>query len=819
MTTAPDLFPRTTGTVYEEIPARPAPMLVSGPLAWMRENLFKSRFDTVLTIVTTILLVVFTLALANWVIAQANWLVITRNLRLLMVGLFPIDQVWRVNLAVLFVAFALGYSIYAYIRVSRFVQAALIGLVLTMMVVPAASALLFSTPPSFLAVGAVEVQSGTISELPQPRAAFLARQGDTVRFEIALDALNDTDLVGMSGFMDRAASGVYNAARARFRTEAEIARLDALLAGDTLTERQRAAAQDSRDGLSMPEETTATYQVNTESISIRILDGATLAQVSSAVLDIAQARDAQAGERTNSGQPIEYPVYEFVAPADGWYVLEKSLPEGSETVGILDVRGIPPILERNFTGYNEYVRITDDFTVVGGRPMFEDSQIPFISMTDNLYRGERSLPDYMSLFAGPILALLGRGLIPFIGLLAVGYGAGYALVQLRPRAPRNQSAHAPARALVGPLWAVVLTLFFVLIYGVNGYSTLDFAFMFASFAWVGWMFFAGITLNRASWGRPLFASVALTGIAQVVLLHGDTSDNVSGILLGSLVWMTIGLLAARQGYINSQRFSFRESVIGFGVSSLIWLALFLIVPLLLNAASSLGLIPALAQENVIGIVETRRWGGLLLTMVLTVVAILASFPLGVLLALGRRSSLPLVRVVCTLFIELVRGVPLITVLFMAQLLVPLINPGLANVENAIRAMVGLTLFSAAYLAENVRGGLQSVPPGQDEAARALGMGSIQITLFITLPQALRAVIPALVGQCIALFKDTSLVALVGLLDLTGMAKSITAQSEFVGTQSETYVYITVVYFIVSYFMAFISRRIEASGSGAVRRFG
>jgi His/Glu/Gln/Arg/opine family amino acid ABC transporter permease subunit len=354
---------------------------------------------------------------------------------------------------------------------------------------------------------------------------------------------------------------------------------------------------------------------------------------------------------------------------------------------------------------------------------------------------------------------------------------------------------------------------------VNGYDALDFAVQLASFAWVGWMFFAGTTLSRPSWGMPVFAAITLAGAAQVVLLHRDTGGGAGSIILSVIIWVTVGLLAARQGTLNRTRFTDRQAVLGVGISGLIWLGMLVLVPLLLGLATSLGLVPESASQNVIGIVETRRWGGLLLTMVLTVVAILASFPLGVLLALGRRSSLPLVKVVCTVYIELVRGVPLITVLFMAQLLVPLINPGLANVENAIRAMVGLTLFSAAYLAENVRGGLQSVAPGQDEAARALGLGSVQITLFIMLPQALRAVIPALVGQCIALFKDTSLVALVGLLDLTGMAKSITAQSEFVGTQSETYVYITVVYFIISYFMAFISRRIEASGSGAVRRFG
>ncbi len=200
-------------------------------------------------------------------------------------------------------------------------------------------------------------------------------------------------------------------------------------------------------------------------------------------------------------------------------------------------------------------------------------------------------------------------------------------------------------------------------------------------------------------------------------------------------------------------------------------------------------------------------------MMLTVVGIIGSFPIGVALALGRRSSLPVISGFCTIYIETVRGVPLITVLFMTQLLVPLVDPGLAEMPNAIRAMVAVVLFSAAYLAENVRGGLQSVPHGQEEAARALGLSGLQITLHITLPQALRAVIPALVGQFISLFKDTSLVAVVGLLDLSGMADNVIAQTEFLGLRREVYVFLIICYFSISYFIASISRRIESSGAG------
>jgi general L-amino acid transport system permease protein len=208
----------------------------------------------------------------------------------------------------------------------------------------------------------------------------------------------------------------------------------------------------------------------------------------------------------------------------------------------------------------------------------------------------------------------------------------------------------------------------------------------------------------------------------------------------------------------------------------------------------------------------------MLTLMLTAVGIVAAFPIGVSLALGRRSSLPVVSTVCTLYIELVRGVPLITVLFMSMLLVPFVAPQLGGPDTApYRAMVAVTLFSAAYLAENVRGGLQSLPPGQEEAAKALGLAGWQVMLFITLPQALRAVIPALVGQFISLFKDTSLVAIVGLVDLTGVTRNVSAQTEFQGLVRETYVFIALIYFTFSFVMSRVSRRIEASGSGAARR--
>ncbi|MDQ3250529.1 MAG: amino acid ABC transporter permease [Chloroflexota bacterium] len=212
-------------------------------------------------------------------------------------------------------------------------------------------------------------------------------------------------------------------------------------------------------------------------------------------------------------------------------------------------------------------------------------------------------------------------------------------------------------------------------------------------------------------------------------------------------------------------------------------------------------------------VPTNLWGGLLLTSLLTVIGITCSFPIGVALALGRRSALPAIRYVCIAYIEFIRGVPLISLLFMAMVLLPLFLPaGMPNPANVTRAVVAITLFSAAYLAETVRGGLAAVPTGQYEAADALGLSGWDKLRMIVLPQALRAVIPALVGQFIGLFKDTSLVALVGLTDFLNAGRSILVQPAWSkiagGITHEVYLAIAVVYLIFSFGMSWASRRLE-----------
>lgn len=208
-------------------------------------------------------------------------------------------------------------------------------------------------------------------------------------------------------------------------------------------------------------------------------------------------------------------------------------------------------------------------------------------------------------------------------------------------------------------------------------------------------------------------------------------------------------------------------------------------------------------------VLTSNWGGLLLTLILAIVGIVASFPIGVFLALCRQSRLPAIRWISTAYIETVRGVPLITILFMGSVLIPIFMPEL-NIDQVVRMMIGITFFSGAYMAENVRGGLQAIPRGQHEAAQALGLNYPKTMFFIVLPQALRSVIPAIVGQFISLFKDTSLVSIIGLIDLLGVAKSITANREWLGLQAEVYLFAAVIYFIFSYSMSYVSTEVETS---------
>ncbi len=208
------------------------------------------------------------------------------------------------------------------------------------------------------------------------------------------------------------------------------------------------------------------------------------------------------------------------------------------------------------------------------------------------------------------------------------------------------------------------------------------------------------------------------------------------------------------------------------------------------------------------VVETERWGGLFLTLVIASVGMLGSIPLGLLLALGRRSSLTTVKAICTVFIEVVRGIPLITVLFMASVMFPLLLPQGFDMDKLLRAIIGVTLFTAAYMAETIRGGLQAIPKGQYEAAHALGLSYPLALVFVVLPQVFKIIIPGIVNSFISLFKDTSLVYIIGLFDLLGMAQVATQNPNWLGLALEGYVFVGFVFWSFCFAMSQYSRQLE-----------
>jgi general L-amino acid transport system permease protein len=226
---------------------------------------------------------------------------------------------------------------------------------------------------------------------------------------------------------------------------------------------------------------------------------------------------------------------------------------------------------------------------------------------------------------------------------------------------------------------------------------------------------------------------------------------------------------------------------------------------------TLALIGLLMWGGVFGLsyVPQERWGGLVITLILSTFGIALAFPLSILVALGRRSRLPAIKTLCILYVELIRGVPLISLLFMASVMFPLFLPEGINIDKLLRAQVAIILFAAAYLAEVVRGGLQALPRGQYEAADALGLGFWQKTGFIILPQALRLVIPPLVNTFIGMFKDTSLVLIIGIFDLLTAGKTAIVEPAWQGFGIEIYVTIGLIYFIFCFAMSRYSQGLEA----------
>jgi general L-amino acid transport system permease protein len=227
----------------------------------------------------------------------------------------------------------------------------------------------------------------------------------------------------------------------------------------------------------------------------------------------------------------------------------------------------------------------------------------------------------------------------------------------------------------------------------------------------------------------------------------------------------------------------------------------------------------LMHGGVMGLVpvETARWGGFPLTVMLSTLSLLIAFPLAVLVALGRQSRMPGIRTICVVYVELIRGVPLISVLFMASFMLPLFMPQGSTIDVLVRVLIGMTLFTAAYLAEVVRGGLQALPKGQVEAAQSLGLGYWQTMLMVVLPQALRLVVPATMNTFIGAFKDTSLVTIVSLYDLTGALQLALGDADWRKFFFEGQLFVAGIYFVFCYAMSRYSQWIEQHLNTGTRR--
>ena len=327
----------------------------------------------------------------------------------------------------------------------------------------------------------------------------------------------------------------------------------------------------------------------------------------------------------------------------------------------------------------------------------------------------------------------------------------------------------------------------------------------------------------SSWGNALVTLVILWGLLSVVpplLRWGVFGSVVSGSATecraaGGACWAFIiekAPFILFGTYPHDQLW--RPSIV-----TLIFIALFAascdrrlwrrwLLPLWLGGLAFNGVLMAGGLFG-LPVVENRLWGGLPLTLGLAAIGLVVAFPVSIALALGRRSRLPLVRALSVVWIEGIRGVPLISLLFTASVMLPLFLPEGVTIDKLLRAQIAFIMFASAYLAEVVRGGLQAIPNGQLEAADALGLGTWQKMRLIVLPQALALVIPPIVSTFISFFKDTSLVLVIGLFDLLRTAKTALADSSWHGFYREAYLFIAVIYFAFCYFMSRYSRWLEA----------
>ena len=312
-----------------------------------------------------------------------------------------------------------------------------------------------------------------------------------------------------------------------------------------------------------------------------------------------------------------------------------------------------------------------------------------------------------------------------------------------------------------------------------------------------------VSSDRRNWNARLLLIWGVGSFATFLLMFGQIHISISLILFVALGAGGLGMLM--------------RGAVGSPVEVNGWRALAAIGAIGL-ALRVTGVLPAWSLPIApLSYVETHLWGGLPVTIILATYGLVFAFPYGILLALGRRSHLPLIKGLCVGFIELIRGVPLISLLIMASVMLPLFLPSGMTIDKFLRAQVAVILFAGAYIAEIVRGGLQSLPKGQFEAADAMGLNYFQKTTLIILPQALRVVIPPLINTFIGFFKDTSLVLIIGIFDLLNAGEQAIVDRNWSGYANEIHVFLAIIYFIMCFSMSRYSKYLERELNKGVRR--
>ena len=351
----------------------------------------------------------------------------------------------------------------------------------------------------------------------------------------------------------------------------------------------------------------------------------------------------------------------------------------------------------------------------------------------------------------------------------------------------------------GACWALIREKFRLIFFGTYPFDQ-QWRPLFAIVAMLAMLI---ASADRRMWNWRLAVIWGLGSFVTFLLMFGQIHISFSLIAFVALV-VGLGGLSLRKGIAQAGELNGYRALAAVGA---VWLVLRIV-----------GVLPAWSIPIApFSYVETSLWGGLPVTLILATYGLVFAFPYGILLALGRRSSLPLIKGLCVGFIELIRGVPLISLLIMASVMLPLFLPSGVTIDKFLRAQVAVILFAGAYIAEIIRGGLQSLPKGQFEAADALGLNYVQKTALIVLPQALRVVIPPLINTFIGFFKDTSLVLIIGIFDFLNSANQALVDPKWAGFPGEVYLFAAFVYFCFCFSMSRYSKYLEVELNKGTRR--